>query len=86
MNKGMECSILINYWRCLRLGKYIIEIDSDYNEAIGELSKYGKIEKISILLNLFSLETQVENICEIKKIKGVESVNKELEGSLKNSA
>lgn len=82
----MGCSISINCWRCSKLDKYIIEIDRDCNEAIEELSKYGKIEKISILLNLFSLETQVENICEIKAIKGVQSINKELEGSLKNSA
>lgn len=68
------------------MDKYIIEIDRDCNEAIEELSKYGKVEKISILLNLFSLETQAENICEIKAIKGVQSINKELEGSLKNSA
>ncbi|MEW9124885.1 MAG: hypothetical protein AB2421_19390 [Thermotaleaceae bacterium] len=66
--------------------RLIIEIDQKPNRAVEEISCFGKVEKISVFLNLFTLQTSPDNIDKIKLINGVKSVRVDEEGYLQVAA
>lgn len=62
--------------------KLLVEVDNKSIEAVRDLEKMGKIEKVSFLLNLFTVEGENLSILKIKNIKGVLSVEEEYHGNL----
>lgn len=62
--------------------KLLVRIDKDELSAITELESYGKLEKVSFLLNLFSVEGENLSIKKISKIKGVMSIEEDRKGEL----
>jgi len=60
----------------------LVKIDKVNLFAIEELQKVGKVKRVSLLLNLFSVECDVNLIDDIKKIKGVLSVEEDYVGSV----
>lgn len=59
-----------------------MRIDQKEIQAVEHLRKFGELKKVSILLNLFSLEGENIHLSQIKKIKGVSSVEEDFKGDL----
>lgn len=62
--------------------KLLVKIDTKSAEAIPDLEKFGKIEKVSVLMNIFSIEGSNLSIAKIKKIEGVLTVEDDYSGEL----
>lgn len=62
--------------------RLLVRIDKNELSAIAELETYGKLEKVSFLLNLFSVEGENLSAKKISKIKGVVSIEEDRKGEL----
>lgn len=57
-------------------------IDKNHLNAVEKLQEYGAVEKVSFLLNIFSVEVDLKVIDQIQGIQGVLSVEDNYKGSL----
>lgn len=62
--------------------RVLVELSMNNTVAAAELKKYGKVDLISELMNIYILENERINISEIKNIDGVLSVEEDSEGCL----
>lgn len=57
--------------------KYLVRVYSMNENIEKKLLKFGKLEVVSRVFNLYSINTSETNLSKIKKIDGVISVSKE---------
>ena len=62
--------------------KLLVTVDKNNLGAVEKLQTYGTIEKVSFLLNIFSVEVDLDKASEIKNIEGVLCVENNHEGRL----
>lgn len=57
-------------------------IDKNQLKAVERLQEFGTVEKVSFLLNIFSVEVDLKMVPQIQDIQGVLSVEENCKGSL----